>query len=984
MKFSRRGFLYSGSAFAALLLSGRAEAWTRGAAATGTNAGRTSINVPNGGAGLMNLASAWNPFATGKLTSIDVNGYPTAAPASNASAAMPLVPNYYGQYVLKWSGQAALAMPTTASIIYAGGAFCVGLTQGGGPAGTGYVPGNFNTTNTATNPRIVFKIGTLVTAVSGGSGSLVTITTVGPSISTGTQIMLNQGISSNLVTGPNSDGSWTVTNVSSTSFTLNGSTGVVSPTVTGSGGVGTQTECVIQSGSTNTTYLSSGTYSSFTSLVICTLANETPLSNGLFYDQIFVNQLLALKGTPLGVGRGGKFWLRTMDISGVQASFESDFSQRIPTTQQSWTASGGSGYLRNGYLTPSSNAAITNGGGDAYTCADPSVTTLSGGNYIDNAIVQGFPSATNTGGNPTLAVGTGPAKPIFGFGNTWTSIMLITVAPTTPGTDVLQFTFQASWLNSGTPLTANYSTVAGDSNKTTLANNLQTFFNSSATNMPAIRASGIVFNNPFNSAGPTCTQPCAQAGRLTITYSGTAAITPSTTTTSSLGTGFRTFAYNYLMDGWIQSPTQGLNCYQPLESIVELCNRVGADCWTNLGFTKGAYVTAFTQFFADSVTGLTSGLRLGIEAWNEVWNPGANPHGQLQVLGRAFTFNDGANGSDGGYTGLRTIQYMNLAAPAWSGKGRNSGDLWQMNMSQLGNDNTSGYFLYQVKGTILTTANTWYNSYSGLNGGAGADHSIAPNRPVDFPNVFIGQAPYWNNRYLGVGSFTQASQLVGTVAQNALLLQAAFDYANVSASQAFTSLVSQFNHQGTLGPQFAYDFSVLQVYFTNQETIAATFDSGRAVKVGINHYEGGASFGIGANGNNGVQSKDNQAANIASGDITALATQYSNLGWTTAQLIPYTTSGTGSLTEMATMVLVMLQGWKYDLNPNGTAAGTSSYSNMIQTSYFGALQTTSGGNRETHAGQYGYAGSNWALFYSAYNSFGPAYQNFNAIQAYNT
>ena len=83
------------------------------------------------------------------------------------------------------------------------------------------------------------------------------------------------------------------------------------------------------------------------------------------------------------------------------------------------------------------------------------------------------------------------------------------------------------------------------------------------------------------------------------------------------------------------------------------------------------------------------------------------------------------------------------------------------------------------------------------------------------------------------------------------------------------------------------------------------------------------------------------------------------------------------------MVLVLLQGWKYDLNANGTVADLGSYKAMIKTSYFQALVTTSGANRETHAGQYGYAGNNWGLLWSQYNTPGNPYQNFNAIAEYN-
>lgn len=993
MQFSRRDFVHAGCTIAVATLSplGQAQAWIHGAAGASpptTNLNRTSVNIPGGGVGLMNFAKGWQP-TNGGLTIppslTDANGYPNTTLPTNYSGNIALIPNFYGQYVLQYTGQGAVNLFNPA-IVYSGGAAVAGLVSGGGPAGTGYVSANFQTSASATGPSVVFKFGGLVSAVNGGSGSLVTVTTAAAlnftGLGTGNRVKFNQGCSANLINGPNSDGSWTITNVSSTQFTLNGSTGVVSPTVTGSGGVGTQTEVILASGVGSMQYNGSVAFSGFTSLVVCKQTNLAAVNSGLSYDSDFIAQLQQLKGMPGGVGRSGSFWLRCMDISGVQTNFEGDFSQRLTPSSQCWISTNN---YRQGYLTPSGSFAITNGGSDNYTCADPSVSTLSGGVYIDNAIVQGIPSATNVGGNPTLAVGAGPAKPIFGFGNTWVSILQISSLPTSPGTDILQFTFQATWLNGNSPLVFNYTTSASDTTVVNLSNNLTIFFNQSATNQNILRNAGVNTRNSFNSFGPGFTVPTAQAGRLSITYSGSATITPCTIPPSSIGvTNVRTFIYNYLFDGWIYY-SSGMTCSQPLESIVELCNRVGADCWYNIGFTKSAYITAITQLFADSVTGLTSGLRLGYEAWNEIWNPGANPHGQLQVLGGCFGWNIGANLADGGYTGLRTLQYCTVASSAWTGKGRNASDFWQMNMAQQGQDITSGYNLYQLGGQPFVTSNSFYATYGGLNGGSAPDHSTAPNRPVDFPTVFIGFAPYWNSKYLADGSFTSASNFLGTVAQQTNLLQAALDYANGNTSTAFTALVNQFNRVGTVGPvSGAADFVSMQNNFTQQEAIAASYDSGRAIKVGINHYEGGSSFGIGNNGNSGVNSIDNQAANILSADITALANRFSALGWTTAQLIPFTSSGTGNLTEMATMVLVMLQGWKYDLNANGTAAGLNSYDTMIKTSYFQALVNTSGANRETHAGQYGYSGSNWGLMYLAYNQTTPFYGNFNAIAEFNT
>jgi len=86
--------------------------------------------------------------------------------------------------------------------------------------------------------------------------------------------------SSNLVNGPNSDGSWTITNVNGTQFTLNGSTGIVSPTVTGSGGVGTQTEAILSESAPTLQYSSGFSFSGFTNLIVCKQTDLAAVNSG--------------------------------------------------------------------------------------------------------------------------------------------------------------------------------------------------------------------------------------------------------------------------------------------------------------------------------------------------------------------------------------------------------------------------------------------------------------------------------------------------------------------------------------------------------------------------------------------------------------------------------------------------------------------------------------------------------------------------------
>jgi hypothetical protein len=95
------------------------------------------------------------------------------------------------------------------------------------------------------------------------------------------------------------------------------------------------------------------------------------------------------------------------------------------------------------------------------------------------------------------------------------------------------------------------------------------------------------------------------------------------------------------------------------------------------------------------------------------------------------------------------------------------------------------------------------------------------------------------------------------------------------------------------------------------------------------------------------------------------------LGWASS-VGAYTKSGTNSVTELATQLITMAHAWKYD----------ASYKNLIETAYYGMLQSISSGNREVHPAQYGYAANQWGLFPVSY-SLGNQYTNYDAIHEWN-
>jgi hypothetical protein len=115
---------------------------------------------------------------------------------------------------------------------------------------------------------------------------------------------------------------------------------------------------------------------------------------------------------------------------------------------------------------------------------------------------------------------------------------------------------------------------------------------------------------------------------------------------------------------------------------------------------------------------------------------------------------------------------------------------------------------------------------------------------------------------------------------------------------------------------------------------------------------------------------------LRSRQINALAAQFVALGWSgVGAYLAGGTSGnnTTDLTTLATQIITMAQAWKF----------TSSYKDLIKTSYYALFQSISGINREIHPGQYGYAASQWGLFPASYSIAGSQYSNYDAIHQWN-
>lgn len=975
---SRRDFIHAGCTVAAASLSppiiDKAEAYFHHGyiPPVNPNGNRATINIIHSSSSgiYKNLAKgiSWNLLDPTSVP-LSSNGYPTSAslPGGFIAGNQNMPAAYYGEFVWKYTGPATVVLFGVGPMVVSSGGTSVGLA---GSAGD-FPQGN-NITNT-TGGRVQFAFGFNIQSISNNGSGLIRIgcktgylNSGGGDVFTG-RIVNITGANSN--TGAN--GLWQMVKVDNQTFdllTVAGGNSVFTNAQASSGG----TAVLV---STQITFRITAGSATFDNLVWCKTADEG--SSQIISDTLIAQlQALTNQGTASFANRN---WLRFMDVVAVQASFESDFSQRTIVNQLCYTV----GAYRPGYWI----GAVTNGGSDDYICSDPSISVWNGSSYIDNAIVQGLPSATNTGGVPTLNVGGHGAKPVFCLNSSSGSvdgapplIVGLTSGAPTPGTDVLSYSFQASWLNGGVAVPFSYSTIAGDGTLSTLVARLQAALAANAT----LKAAGIQFQNTpgANSFGPFVTYGSAQAGRLTITYTSGPAISEIwNCKKSQIPTTGATFIYNYLLDGWIM--LRGGSVFSiPFEVLVEMCNRVGSHCWFNWGTTKGSFITAVTQFFGDSTTGLTSGLRFGGEVANEVWNSGAQPYQFFQNIGCTLGWTLAANSPNYSYTALRTIQYGALSKTAWTGKGRSASDFYMLLMGPEFDVSLGGAFsVAQLQGTYLSSAAStltaaYYSNYGGLNGsGTAPNYTAAGSRPVDIATA-IGFAPYWGSKWWN----TTASNITGAMSNHAAWLQASLDYVNGNTATAFTSLTNQFNGTTTRpsGSSGALTFGDYATVMTNEETLAASFDSFRSgagiPNLGVMHYEGGNQWAVGNNGVNGTNSVT---------DTGPLTTQITSLisgsAW---DVSPYTVSGTNSASEISTQVLKLIMGWKNDTDVSGNAAGLGSYKNLIKTNYYQVLKTTSGSNREAKPAHYGYFSSTWGFYPGDFNANNP-YQNFNAVQEWN-
>lgn len=992
MKISRRDFVHAGCMLGAASLLNKSWAGINNPGSSGGSQkiGQSVVNIGSSNLGFINLAHGALPTSsqTNFPNALTADGYPTSSITSDVTCNFNLDITYYGRYLIWWTGTGAFSCAFPA-IIYNGGsaALGVGNNSGSTAANTGFGLNINGLTQPTQASPCEFSFGALVASVSGGNGSLVTITTsqslnFGSGLGTGSVIKLQNGVSANLANGPNPDGSWTITNIDGTHFTLNNSSGVVSPTVTGAGGPGVQTEAILNganfSGSFSYTF---GTYSGFSNMVFCKKSDQAAVLAGQLASPIYVSQIKALNPR----------FARLMDYSGVQNDRSSAFSNRTQISNLSW---GSPGHLVPGYYV----GAITNGGTDNYTCSNPSLSP-STGPPVDGEVVIGQLSAANTGVAPTLAIsrtGFGSAKPILSpdvnAGASQINLFLTGSVPVAGKVVTCNFS-GAGLVGTYSPT---YTVLSSDTTLTILGNSLQTKFRADATLLAAgviVPFNGTVIGSAFSlQFNPNIGGLGASNLTLTASDNGTpgAAYATGTTDIGSLqSNAYCSFYYSALIGGWFcLQGSPGIHGGFPLEWAADLCNRAGVGLWLNIGVMwSAARITSTVQALANlGVKELT------IECGNETWNSFEAEWAAWTTMGCCLGLNNATNpvSSANGFTGLRTLQVAQLAVTAWTGAGRSRSQLFIELAYQFVDMNTSGTTdtcVNRMKGANLNTST---NATLAALGGMGQtalsfNPSTSGNRPIDNADA-IGGAPYWCGAQFNVnngGFFLDTG--VPLAAYNGSLL-AAYNYAYGTPTQQQAALDFLYNVSGNSGDLYNGQLNG-STNFVNQlasfelgsgqqtagysgvGTFIASFDSFRSGAglsiLGCFAYEGFHDSGP------TVGAETTGAAN------SLIALGYTN-GYSSS--LPGAASGgpTGSSDTpalAATNLTALLAAFKFD-----TRFAT------LSNKYFTAFQAAarSGGNRIALPATFGFEGPNvWALYPGFIGSVPTPYQGVNALQSFN-
>lgn len=827
---------------------------------------KVNINIPFGQHANLFKNSNMAPTSTTTTQwqgSLNQDGYPSGADiqVNLAGNYNNPYPNYYGHWTYSHAGLGSLNL-STGAIIYSGGASVSGLNPTAG-ADHGYTVFNL-IFNNQSNVNIEFAYGALIGSIQdNGSGKvqLVPVNSLGfsnynsPALY---QINNITGIPPGLYLCTLNGSNFDITGLAYNSGTMSVNTGIP----------GIQSELIRNNPQGNYTFISGDTSAwSISNMILARTSEYTGAANGSI---VWNTELVAQLRDQIKPK-----YLRFMDVSFVNGSLATNYTYRAKESNlfhedSSWVPAYWIG-------------SISNGGSDAYTCANP--TASPSGAFVDGEIIQGQVITGNSGNSPTINPGGRGARPVLSS-NSYGVPLVLNLGGTLTIGHTISLTMNASYLSGGT-YTKSYTFASTD-----IATEAQAFadaVNSDTTlNAASLYSQGgnntvtgevlLSYNRNRIVSGSVASATFSVA----VTGSGhtwTKGTMPTNAQDNAPSRGFPqqawianlyvSLVYSKVLDAWISIP-QGITRGTSIEAQVQLANATNSNLWVNVPILYSkASVIALVQTVASL---LNPTLSFIIEYANEVWNQSNQQTGVAQNIGNALGFTS-VNGlvSWMNYYGLRFKIFRDAAKTAWANAGRDPTKLIGLLVDALVYLGTNGSPTQtnRLNGTLLNSSNLSYMMFGGEGGTAGLDYSSFPNRPIDDADA-ISVASYWDGQLVNF----QFGGFNGSISTYATILQASADWASGDPAR-MRSALAVFHADAIAG------LNTLNAYYSVVQTVISSYDTQRAgnglAKIYRLDYEGGYESYL-----NGSFS-GTQNSNIDSADGTSAYPlgQYftNNLGW---------------------------------------------------------------------------------------------------------
>jgi hypothetical protein len=700
---------------------------------------------------------------------------PTGTLPTKLAYFVPLPSNYFGEYVLKVAGTIS---GTGINLSFAGAWGQVYSLQSGttitGCTNSNVPPCFFsNGLNIAgTNPQLTLDFSSPVLGASNNGSGLVRLTVPSSGNYANNQKVTVSGVFGSDGNGCGANGQFTLANVTATTVDLTGSTFPGGCTYTSGGQL-----FDYQSGQTFQQpfgFNSSTTYTNFTSMIMCKLADYTADNTcntqagktawaGGFSDD-FVTAIATLRPHHIrfldansNVFRVGPDW------NGYPTT--SAFSYDMPLSFWAMTNWFGSATGTNSY---------------SISCSSPCTYSLTGGVPADGDFFHFYNVNANTSATATLAITdinstTSAAIPLLTESSERVSMKL---SGTLVSGDTVAVQFNSTSLGaytclpSGTHTTTPY-TVTGTDTLNTLGAQLAAIIaaDTTLTSQPNSIISGNAGNG--NISYDYASNACTITASLVVTGTGTEAAAIGTIPVGTLAANtLYTGLYSALHKAIIVNTNDkgGVSGAFPYSVQVALAN----DVTTKLGLQVGCWVQANLLWSNASFTSLVNYLAANqcpgetiLELGNELFNSSNSITGEAGSLAISLGLRNGGTGDFMAYYLLRQRQLWAIASSAFGGL---SGNLWPVSMYGLTDINAN-----ELAGTTLCGQSGCANGNFAYDNAIGVNYNLAPNRPVDFIRA-VGQAPYYQGAilggttpgYSGSGGYATWSATSSSVASNIL------------------------------------------------------------------------------------------------------------------------------------------------------------------------------------------------------------------------